>query len=109
MKNKEILRGFAASSGVAEGDVRVILDPRKISRFKEGEILVTRVTEPSMIVAMNKAAAFITDVGGITSHAAVIAREIGLPCVTNTKDATTILKNGTRVRVDGTKGRVFLL
>ena len=107
MAKKPLLTGFAASKGVAEGKVRIILDPSKTSDFKEGEILVARVTEPSMILAMNRAAAFVTDVGGITSHAAIIAREIGVPCVSNTITATQILKNGMRVRVDGTQGKVF--
>ncbi|MEK7601206.1 MAG: PEP-utilizing enzyme [Patescibacteria group bacterium] len=109
MNEKPILTGFAASQGVAEGRVKVVLDPHKIPTFKEGDILVAKVTEPSMIVIMNKAAAFVTDIGGITSHAAIIAREIGLPCVTDTKNATRLLKDRMRVRVDGTKGEVYRL
>ncbi len=100
---------MAASRGVAEGAVRIVRDPQRMPKFDEGDILVAKLTEPSMIVLMNKAAAFVTDIGGITSHAAVIAREIGVPCVVNTKKATKILKNGMRIRVDGTKGEVWAL
>ena len=109
MKTKLLLRGLPASRGVAEGHVRVVLDPRTLPDFNEGDILVAKVTEPSMIHIMNGAAAFVTDIGGITSHAAIIAREIGVPCVTHTKKATRTLKDGMRVRVDGTRGEVYEL
>ncbi len=103
---KIILKGLAASVGVAVGKVRIVRDPRKIPQFKKGEVLVAKVTEPSMVMLMNRAAAFVTDIGGITSHAAVIAREIGVPCVAGTGKATHLLKNGMLVRVDGTRGTV---
>lgn len=104
-----MLRGIPACRGVAEGVVRIADLHGKCPVFNEGDILVAKVTEPSMVVLMNKAAAFVTDIGGITSHAALIAREIGVPCVVGTKEATTLLKDGMRVRVDGTKGEVHIL
>src|SRR3989338_61794 len=107
--NEPILTGLAASGGMAEGLVRVILDTHHHEDFKEGDILVAKVTEPSMVMMMNKAAAFVTDIGGITSHAAIVAREIGVPCVVGTKSATQLLRDGMKVHVDGTKGEVYLL
>src|SRR3989344_4141260 len=107
--NEPILKGFGVSAGIAEGTVRIARELRNLPDFKDGEILVAKVTEPSMVLMMNKAAAFITDIGGITSHAAIIAREIGVPCVVGTKSATQLLRDGMKVHVDGTKGEVYLL
>lgn len=104
-----VLRGSPACAGVAVGIVRVADEQGKCGIFLEGDILVAKVTEPSMVVMMNKAAAFVTDLGGITSHAALIAREIGVPCVVGTKEATAVLKDGMRVRVDGGTGEVTVL
>jgi pyruvate,water dikinase len=107
--NAPTLTGLAACVGVAEGVVRIADSHGKCPVFEEGDILVAKVTEPSMVMMMNKAAAFVTDLGGITSHAALIAREIGVPCVVGTKNATTVLKEGMRVRVDGAVGTVHVL
>lgn len=107
--NKPILSGTPASSGVAEGTVKVVEGVKDIPDFKEGYVLVTRMTEPSMVIMMNKAAAIITDVGGITCHAAIVSRELGIPCVVATLTATTDLKDGVKVRVDGDKGKVYMI
>lgn len=104
-----ILKGIAASQGQAEGVVKIVWDIKDNAKFEEGDVLVTKMTEPSMVPVMIKAAAIVTDIGGITSHAAIVSREMGTPCVVATKEATTLLKDGQRVRVDGTKGEVYLL
>ena len=104
-----ILKGTAASSGIADGIVKVVRGVKNTPDFQEGDILVAEMTEPSMVIMMNKASAIITDKGGITCHAAIVSREMGIPCVVATKTATTILKDGMKVRVDGTKGEVTVL
>jgi pyruvate,water dikinase len=106
---KLILKGIAASNGVAEGTVRVVQGIQDIGRFQEGDILVAVVTEPSMVMMMNRAAAIVTDKGGLTTHAAIVSRELGIPCVTSTHTATTTLKDGMKVRVDGTRGEIYAL
>lgn len=106
---KLILKGIAASNGVVEGYVRLVSGVKDSVRFKEGDVLVTVATEPAMVIMMNKAAAIITDKGGLTSHAAIVARELGIPCVVNTKTATTDLKDGIKVKVDGTNGEVYII
>ena len=104
-----ILHGMPASAGIAEGTVRIQLPGIDASQFQPGEILVTTITDPTMIQVMLKAAAIVTDMGGITSHPAILSREMGIPCVVNTKEATTRLKDGIRVRVDGEKGTIYAL
>lgn len=103
------LQGIAASAGVAEGRVKIVTGARDINLFNEGDILVAEITEPSMVIMMNKAAAIVTDKGGITSHPAIVSRELGIPCVVATQRGTQILKDGMRVRVDGSKGEIYLL
>ena len=109
MKEKIILKGNAGSSGVVEGTVKVVEGVKDISKFNEGDVLVTHMTEPSMVIMMNKAGAIVTDVGGITCHAAIVSRELAIPCVAATKTGTKDLKNGMKVRVDGDKGEVILI
>jgi pyruvate,water dikinase len=104
-----LLKGIAASPGVAEGAVRIVHHADDIARFEEGDVLVATVTEPSLIMMMNKAAAIVTDRGGITTHAAIVSRELGIPCVTATMTATKDLAEGVRVRVDGSAGTVEVL
>ncbi len=101
-----LVTGLAAHGGSAEGCVRVVRGASDQNAFREGDILVAGTTEPSMVIMMNKAAAIVTDKGGMTCHAAIIARELGIPCIVATKTGTTILKNGMRVIVDGTRGEV---
>lgn len=98
--------GVGASGGTAKGKARIIVDPDKIWKIKKGEILVTEKTNPAFTPAIMKASAIITDVGGYLSHAAIVAREMGKPCVVDTQDATEQLSNGEEIRVNGDKGEV---
>ncbi|GAI07823.1 unnamed protein product, partial [marine sediment metagenome] len=108
-KNKEpILTGIAIGSKIGRGRVRVISDVSKIKNFKEGEVLVTKMTDPDWVPIMRLASAIITDEGGKTCHSAIISREFGIPCIVGTEKATKILKTGQEVTVDCTKGRIFL-
>ena len=103
------MKGIAASPGTARGKVKVIKSMNDHVAFKEGEILVTRITDPTMTPLMNRAAAIVCDIGGMTSHPSIVAREMGIPCVVATKNATTVLRDGMRVVVDGDAGEVFAL
>jgi pyruvate,water dikinase len=103
------LTGFAGSGGVVEGTARVILDVRDIGKLEEGEILVAPVTSPSWTPVFGKVAAAVSDIGGIMSHAAIVAREYGMPAVVGTGSATARIKTGDRVRVDGDNGVVTIL
>jgi pyruvate,water dikinase len=103
------LKGFAASPGVVEGKVRVVMSADEIGSLEEGEILVAPITAPSWAPVFNKVGAAVTDIGGMMSHAAIVCREYGLPAVTGTAFGTTNLKTGQRVRVDGTNGTVTVL
>ena len=104
-----ILKGIAASQGQAEGAVKIAFTIKDNAKFEEGDVLVTKMTEHSMVPIMIRASAIITDVGGITCHAAIVSREMGIPCVVATKEATKMLKDGQMVKVDGTKGEVYLV
>ena len=106
-KRKIILKGTPASPGIANGKVRIILDPSDCSLMKIDEILVTEMTNPLFVLAIQKTKAIVTDIGGLTSHAAIVSRELGIPCVVNTKKATKVLKNGMKIKVDGKKGIVY--
>jgi len=106
-KEKIILKGIGASAGIAEGVVRIVTNKKDFSSFKEGEILVAKITDPSYVMIMAKSSAIITDTGGMMSHPAIVARELGIPCVAATKKATFVLKNGQKVKVDGEKGIVY--
>jgi len=103
------LKGIAAGPGMIEGTVKVVRGVEDMDKFNDGDILVAKVTEPTMVIMMNKAGAFVTDTGGLTSHAAIVSRELGVPCVVATETATRELKDGDMVRVDGDKGLVELL
>lgn len=104
---KILVRGLGASPGRASGKVRVIMDVKDISQFQEGEILVTEMTAPDWVPAMRKAAAIVTNGGGMTAHAAIVSRELGVPCVVGTKVATEVLKTGQLVTVDGSLGVIY--
>jgi len=101
--------GMRAQGGKVIGKVIKILDPRDAGRFKQGSILVTTMTSPDFITIMKKAAAIITDEGGITSHASIVAREFGIPCVIATKIATNVLNDGDKVEVNANHGVVKIL
>jgi len=102
------LSGVGVSGGVVEGLVRVVDDPAETD-MDDGEILVTHTTDPSWASVMFLASALVVDIGGQLSHAAVVAREIGVPCVMNTEIGTRTLRTGDRVRVDGGAGTVEVL
>lgn len=103
-----VLRGTAASPGIGTGHVKILKSPKEISKVSQGDVLVAPMTSPDYVPAMKKASAIVTDQGGLTSHAAIVSRELGVPCIVGTKDATTKLKENTVVTVDGAKGMVFL-
>jgi len=108
---KVIVKGLPASPGLVSGRTHVILDPSHIDEFKEGEILVTEMTAPDWVPAMKKAKAIVTDSGGMTCHASIVSRELGIPCIVGTKSrgeaATTTVANGIDVTVDATHGVVY--
>ncbi|MFA4818871.1 MAG: PEP-utilizing enzyme [Patescibacteria group bacterium] len=108
-EKRDYLSGRVGNSGSARGLVRVIMDARKIDTFKHGEILVAPMTSPDYILAIRKAAAIVTDEGGTTCHAAIVSRELNIPCVIATKKATQVFKTGDMVEVDATRGIVRLL
>jgi pyruvate, water dikinase len=102
-----ILKGLAASPGWGSGAARLILKIESQGRVKKGDVLVTKVTTPDLVPAMLKASAIITDEGGMTSHAAIVSRELGVPCVVGTSRATELLRDGEVVTVDGSGGAIF--
>ncbi|KAK4537232.1 hypothetical protein CDCA_CDCA11G3257 [Cyanidium caldarium] len=106
-KRQTLIKGLGASPGKAHGAVHVIDDVRATEDFHEGEVLVTKMTTPDWVPAMRRAAAIVTDSGGMTAHAAIVSRELGLPCVVGTGKATEVLQNGQTVTVDGTLGVVL--
>ncbi len=103
------LSGVPGSAGVAEGPARVIHDPDQLDELEEGEVLVAPSTSTSWTPAFGRSAAAVLDIGGIMSHAAIVAREYGLPAVLGLGDATKSIKTGERVRVDGSAGVVTIL
>lgn len=105
----EDLHGLSASTGKAIGKVRICKTKEEIAQFQDGEILVASMTRPEFIPAMKKAAAIVTDEGGITCHAAIVSRELNIPCVIGTKIATKILKNGMMIEVRANHGLVKIL
>jgi len=104
-----MLKGSIAYIGKAKGTVRIILDPLQAEHFQEGDILVTGMTRPEYLPILKKAAAFVTDAGGILSHAAIVARELRKPCIIGTQHATKVFKDGDFVEVDADKGIIRLL
>lgn len=102
------LRGLGASRGVASGPVRVVADPRHPGAFTAGDVLVARSTSPDWVPLLRRAAAVVTESGGTTCHAAIVSRELGVPCVVGVHDATRVLADGTVVTVDGGAGSVTM-
>ncbi|MBU0471642.1 MAG: hypothetical protein KKF89_00910 [Nanoarchaeota archaeon] len=101
--------GRRAEGGKIRGIVKIIIDPRKSNKLKTGDILVTTMTSPEFLPLMKKAAAIVTDEGGITCHAAIVARELGKPCVVGTKIATRVLKDGNMIEVNANHGIIKIL
>ena len=102
-----LLTGDAASPGLASGPVRIILDPTQIDQVGNGDILVADMTTPDFVPAMKRAAAIVTDRGGRTAHAAIVSRELGIPCVVGASQATAKLANDQIITVDGSHGKVY--
>jgi phosphohistidine swiveling domain-containing protein len=100
------LKGTAAFKGKAQGTARIVYDPLKHQIFNEGDVLITGMTRPDYLPLMKKSSAIITDVGGLLCHAAIVAREIGKPCIIGTKFATKVLKDGDYIEVDANNGIV---
>lgn len=108
---KVIVKGLPASPGASCGKAHVILDPAQIAEFKEGEVLVTTMTAPDWVPAMKKAKAIVTDAGGMTCHASIVSRELGIPCIVGTKsrseEATKNIVDGQEITIDATNGIVY--
>src|SRR5690606_13109273 len=102
-----LVRGLGASPGVASGVVRVLSSPQEGGNLEAGEILVTTRTAPDWVPIMRRAAAIVTDAGGMTSHAAIVSRELGVPCIVGARDATRTLRDGMTVTVDAREGAVL--
>lgn len=106
-----LVKGLPASPGMAAGKCHVITDPKDIDTFKEGEVLVTTMTSPDWVPAMKKAVAIVTDAGGMTCHASIVSRELGIPCVVGTKsrsvEATVVLKTGQDITIDARNGIIY--
>jgi len=106
-EKKRLLRGLPAAPGLVSGKAHVILDAKGIGEFQSGEILITHMTSPDWAPAMRKARAIVTNSGGITCHAAIVSRELGIPCIVGTVDATNVIKTGQVITVDATHGMVY--
>jgi pyruvate,water dikinase len=107
IKGEIILTGLGASPGIASGKIKIVHSLEDLERIKPGDVLVTEMTNPDMVVAMQKSSAIVTDEGGMTCHAAIISREMGIPSVVGTEEATKKLKEGEIITVDGFTGRVY--
>ena len=104
---KILIKGDTASPGVASGPVRIVLKINELDKIKKGDIMVTTMTTPDMVPAMQRAAAIVTDEGGLTCHAAIVSREMGIPCIVGTSKATKVLKDKQEVTVHATHGTVY--
>ena len=106
-RREAILKGLGASGGMANGPVTIILNIQQLDMVKEGDVIVTPMTTPDMVLVMGKASAIVTEVGGICCHAAMVSRELEIPCVVGTGNATSILYENMMIEVDGTRGVIF--
>ena len=102
-----IAKGLGASPGMASGAVKIVRNTDELDKIEKGDVLVTVMTTPDMVPAMKRADGIITDEGGVTCHAAIVSRELGIPCVVGTGDGSKILKENSIVTLDGSKGFVF--
>jgi len=105
----KIIKGIIANKGKATGRAMIIKSPKDFKKFVDGDILVARFTDPSYVAVIIKAAAIVTDRGGITSHPAIIAREFNLPCIVGTKNASAVIRNGDMIEVNANKGYVKII
>jgi len=102
-----LVEGSSASPGVGSGVVKLVKDVDELDKIEKGDVLVTRMTDPDFVSAMSKASAIVTDQGGSTCHAAIVSREMGIPCIVGTENATEVLQEGDVITVDGTAGKVY--
>jgi pyruvate,water dikinase len=102
-----LLSGSPASPGIASGPVKIVADPSLIDEVLDGDILVAEMTTPDFVPAMKRAVAIVTDRGGRTAHAAIVSRELGIPCVVGTEGATATLKDGQVITVNGASGKIY--
>ena len=102
-----LTEGLAASPGISSGVVKIVKSMEDLGKIRKGDVLVTAMTNPDMVVTMQKAAAIITSEGGITAHAAIVSREMGIPAVVGTDNALEVLEDGQEVTVDGFRGKVY--
>jgi len=103
------IKGICASRGTAKGKVKVVFSNKDIPKVNKGDILVSSMINPDFVIAMEKAAAFVTDEGGITCHAAIISRELNIPCIIGTSVATKKLFDNREIEVDTEKGKITLI
>lgn len=107
IQGEVVLTGLAASPGIAFGKIKVVKSMDELEKVNQGDVLVTKMTNPDMVVTMQKASAIVTDEGGITSHAAIVSREMGIPAVVGTQEATSKLKEGEIITVNGFTGKIY--
>jgi len=103
------IRGFSACRGNHTGIVKIIDDARDMYKMKKGDVLVSKMTTPDILMAIKESGAIVTDEGGLTCHAAIVSREFGIPCIIGTRIASRILKDGDLVEVDADKGVVKII
>ncbi len=112
---KKILQGLGVSQGKAQGKVKIIRTREDFNTFSQGDILVTRITDPNMVLLMGKAAGIICDIGGMTSHPSIVSREMGTPCIVSAKCPTTnnpstqILQESMFIEMCGESGEVHVI
>lgn len=106
-KKDVLLKGLGASPGIGSGKVKTIFSTEELDKVKEGDVLVTTMTNPDMVPAMRRASSIVTEEGGMTCHAAIVSRELGIPCVVGTSKATKVLNDGDEITVDGSRGVVY--
>ncbi len=102
-----ILTGLAASPGIGFGKIKIVRSLDDLKKVKQGDVLVTKMTNPDMVVTMQKCAAIVTDEGGLTAHASIVSREMGIPAIVGTQEATSKLKEGEIITVNGFTGKIY--
>lgn len=101
-----LLKGTPASLGTAKGKVKILRDPSESHKVKTGDILVVEMTDPLYMTAIMRSAGIITNIGGVLSHAAIVSRELKIPCIVSAENATEILKENQLIILDATKGEI---
>jgi len=107
-RNKKI-KGRVANKGIAKGPAKIVNSFDDFERFERGDVLVAKITDPSYVIIISKAAAIITDLGGVTSHPAIIAREFDIPCIVGTEVGTKEIREGDILLVDADKGLISII